>query len=87
MSVFHLHRLFSQISRLFFFFFQCIEHVVINKFLCSLVCTWIAIIDSQFYIIRVYLSMFHWNEMLTSRLPGCKPEWIDYIQGYLLGRG
>ena len=27
------------------------EHVEINKFLCSLACTWKPIIDSQFYII------------------------------------
>ena len=27
------------------------EHVEMNKFLCSLACTWMTIIDSQFYII------------------------------------
>ena len=26
-------------------------HVEINKFLCGLACTWMTIIDSQFYII------------------------------------
>ena len=31
--------------------FQYNEHVEMNKFLCSLACTWMAIIDSQFYII------------------------------------
>ena len=31
--------------------FQCNEHVEMNKFLCSLACTWMTIIDSQFYII------------------------------------
>ena len=31
--------------------FQCIEHVEKNKVLCSLVCTWMTIIDSQLYII------------------------------------
>ena len=33
------------------FMFQCNEHVEINKFLCSLACTWMIILDSQFYII------------------------------------
>ena len=31
--------------------FQCNEHVEMNTFLCSLACTWMTIIDSQFYII------------------------------------
>ena len=31
--------------------FQCNELVEMNKFLCSLACTWITIKDSQFYII------------------------------------
>ena len=31
--------------------FQCYEYVEMNKFLCSLVCTWMTIKDSQFYII------------------------------------
>ena len=31
--------------------FQCNEHVEMNTFLCSLACTWMAIIDRQFYII------------------------------------
>ena len=31
--------------------FQCNEHVEMNKFLCSLACTWMTILDSQFYII------------------------------------
>ena len=48
--VFH-HKLFSQISQLLFLMFQCYEHVKMNKLLCSLACTWIAIIDRQFYII------------------------------------
>ena len=30
---------------------QCNEHVEIYKFLFSLACTWMEIIDSQFYII------------------------------------
>ena len=33
------------------FYAQCKEHVEMNKFLCSLACTWRTIIDSQFYII------------------------------------
>ena len=35
----------------YFLMYQCNEHVEINKCLCSLACTWITIIDSQFYII------------------------------------
>ena len=34
-----------------FFMFQCNEHVEMNKPLCGLACTWMTIIDSQFYII------------------------------------
>ena len=41
---------FSQTSQLYFMF-QCNEHVEMNKFLCSLACTWMTIMDSQFYII------------------------------------
>ena len=48
--------------------FLCHEHVEINKFLRSLACTWMTIIESQFYII----ALFHSNEMLTWWLPGCK---------------
>ena len=44
------HKLFStNISTTFLF--QCNEHVEMNKFLCSLACTWMKILDSQFYII------------------------------------
>ena len=53
--------------------FQCNEHVEINKFLCSLACTWMTIIDSQFYIIDS-LSL---DEMLTWWLPGCKTTGSD----------
>ena len=35
----------------YFFMFQCNEHLEMNKFLCSLACTWTTIIDRQFYII------------------------------------
>ena len=35
----------------YFLMFQCNEHVEMNKFLCNLACTWMTIIDSQFYII------------------------------------
>ena len=31
--------------------FQYNEHVEMNKLFCSLACTWITVIDSQFYII------------------------------------
>ena len=38
---------FLQTSQLLFMF-QCYEHLEMNKFLCSLACTWMTIIDSQF---------------------------------------
>ena len=41
-----------------------------NKFLCSLACTWMTIIDRQFYIIDSLSEMFLWNEMLNWWLPG-----------------
>ena len=46
---------------------KCNEHVEINKFVCSLTCTWMAIIDSQFYSID---SLFwdvwlEWNAILV----------------------
>ena len=41
---------FSQTSQLLFMF-QCNEHVEMSKFLCSLACTSLTIIDSQLYII------------------------------------
>ena len=47
---FHHNQDFSQTSQILFMF-QCNEHVEMNKFLCSLACTWMAIIDSQFHII------------------------------------
>ena len=47
---FHHKTGFSQTSQLLFMF-QCNKHVEMNKFLCSLACTWMTIIDSQFYII------------------------------------
>ena len=50
MSVFHHKTGLSQTSQLHFMF-QCNEHVEMNKLFCSLACTWMAIIDSQFYII------------------------------------
>ena len=42
---------FSQTFQLLFMF-QCYERVEMNKFLCSLACNWMPIIDSQFYIIE-----------------------------------
>ena len=50
MSVLHHKTGFPQTSQLLFMF-QCNEHVEMVKFSCSLACTWMAIIDSQFYII------------------------------------
>ena len=47
MSVVHHETGFSKISRLLFMF-QCNEHVAMNKFLCSLACTLMTIMDSQF---------------------------------------
>ena len=44
------HKLFSHIVN-YFLMFQCNEHVEMDKFLCSLPCTWMIIIDSQLYII------------------------------------
>ena len=35
----------------YFLMFQCKENVEMNKLLCGLACTWITMIDSQFYII------------------------------------
>ena len=51
-----------------------------NKFLCSLACTWMTIIDRQFYIIDSLSEMFHWNEMLNWWLPGCKWTSVLNIQ-------
>ena len=53
MSVFHYKTGFSQTSQLLYMFQcnMCNEHVEMNKFLCSLACTWMTIKDSQFYII------------------------------------
>ena len=42
--VFFTIQFFSQTSQLFFFMFQCNEHVEMNKFLVSLACTWMTII-------------------------------------------
>ena len=50
MSVIQNKTGFSQTSQLHYIF-QCNEHVEMNKFFCILACTWITIIDSQFYII------------------------------------
>ena len=50
MSLFHHKTVFLQTSKLLLMF-QCNAHVDMNKFLCSLACTWMTIIDSQFYII------------------------------------
>ena len=46
---------------------QCNEHVEMNKFLCSLACTCMTILDSQFYIFEIFQN----NETLAWWLPGC----------------
>ena len=46
---FTIKHVFSQTSQLLFMF-QRNENVEMNKFLCSLACTWMTIIYSQFYI-------------------------------------
>ena len=48
--------------------FQCNENVEMNKFLCSLACTWMTIIESQFYIIDIFKSLnvsLEWNAKLV----------------------
>ena len=51
MSAFHHKTEFSQTFQLLFMF-QRNKNVEMNKFLCSLACTWMTIIDSQFDIIN-----------------------------------
>ena len=63
--------------------FQCGEQVEMNKFLCSLACTCMTIIDSQFYII----DSLHWNEMLNWWLPGCKPNKCAKNHALMSARG
>ena len=53
--VFFTINFFFTISQLLFLL-QCIEHVDIKTFLCSLACTWITIIDSQL-IFRCFIGM------------------------------
>ena len=51
----------------YFNMFQWNEYVEMNKFLCSLACTWMTIIDSHFYIIDS-LSLdvsLEWNANLV----------------------
>ena len=64
-----LNRFFTNFSTTFRF--QCNEHVEMNTFLCSVACTWMIIIDSQFYIIDSLSLDVLLNEMLTWWLPGC----------------
>ena len=47
---FHHKLFFTNFSSIFECFDQCNEHAEMNKRLCSLACTEITIIDSQFYI-------------------------------------
>ena len=66
MSDFHHKTVFSQTSQLLFMI-KCNEHVEMNKFLCSLACTWMTIVGSQFYIIDS-LSLdvsLEWNANLV----------------------
>ena len=46
-----INELFLHILFNYYFMFQCNEHVEMNTFLCSLACTWMTVIDSQFHII------------------------------------
>ena len=50
MSVFDHKQVFYKLLN-YFFMFQCNEHVEMIKFLRSLTCIWMTIIDSLFYII------------------------------------
>ena len=50
MSVFTIKTGLSQNSQLLFMF-QCNKHVEMTKFLCSLACTCMTIVDRKFYII------------------------------------
>ena len=50
-NVFHHKQVFYNLLKSFLCFSVIYEHVEMNKFLCSLACTWMTIIDSQFYII------------------------------------
>ena len=61
---------FTTFSNKHFLMFQCNEPIEMNKFLCSLVCTWMTIhvIDSQFYIIDSSISLdvsLEWNAKLV----------------------
>ena len=49
LECFHHKTVCSQTSQLHFML-QCNEHVEINKSLCSLACTLMTILESQFYI-------------------------------------
>ena len=66
MSVFH-HKLFYHKFLKYFFMCPCNEHVEMNKFLCQLACTWMTIIDSQFYIIdsKSLEVSLEWNAKLV----------------------
>ena len=74
MSVFQHKTGFLQTSQLLLMF-QYNEHVEMSMFLCSFACTWMTIIDSQFYIIDSLslVLIFQLNEMLDLWLPGCIP--------------
>ena len=79
-TIFFFHKLLN-----YFLMFHMLithEHVEMNKFLCSLACTWMTIIDSQFYIIDILSEMFHWNEMLHWWLPGCINGYKEFFEGW-----
>ena len=48
---FTINQFFIPLTSQLLFMFQCNEHVEMNKFLGCLACTWVTIIDSQFYTI------------------------------------
>ena len=55
--VFFIINFFSTNFSIFVLMFQCNEHAEMNKFLCSLACTWMTIIGSQFFFIIDSLSL------------------------------
>ena len=55
-----------------------------HKFLCSLVCTWMRIIDSQFYIIDS-LSLdvsLEWNANLVVAKVNPSVQWVQVPRGW-----
>ena len=52
-----------------FLTFQCNEHEEMNKFLCSLACTWMTIIESQFILLASNIQCFFEIKMMTAQGP------------------